>query len=121
MVLDNGLKVMLISDPCAIKSAASLEVQTGSIHDTKGCSGIATLLQMSLMKSSKKFTKEKAYAEFLLKNGGDSNSYTSLYNTNYHFEIYSSAFYDGLDRFSSFFVSPKFNKKSTQPEMDAIN
>jgi len=111
---------MLISDPNAIKSSASLEVQAGTTQDPKGFSGIAKLLQMSLMKSSKKYAKEKAYTEFLLKNGGDSNSYTSLFNTNYHFEVYNSAFYDGLDRFSSFFVKPSFNKKSTVPEIEAI-
>lgn len=52
---------MLISDPCAVKSAASLEIQAGSIQDPKGCAGIAKLLQMCLMKSSKRYSKEKAY------------------------------------------------------------
>jgi len=81
------MKVMLISDPHAVKSAASLEIQAGSLQDPKGYAGISKLLQMCFMKSSKKFTKEKAYTEFLLKNGGAFNSYTSIFNTNYHFEV----------------------------------
>lgn len=36
----------------------------------------------------------------MLNNGGMNNAYTSLTNTNYHFDVSNSAFEGGLDRFS---------------------
>jgi secreted Zn-dependent insulinase-like peptidase len=36
----------------------------------------------------------------MLNNGGMNNAYTSLTNTNYHFDCSNQAFQEGLDRFA---------------------
>ncbi len=41
MVLDNGLKVVLVSDPATDKAAASLDVNIGSGSDPEGREGLA--------------------------------------------------------------------------------
>jgi len=104
IVLPNNMKCFLISDPVSEKSAASLQVQVGCLQDPKDCSGVAKLLSSVLMNDS----KHQSYDEFLLRNGGKSNSYTSLDTTNFHFEVFNQGFDEGLHRFSEFFSKPKF-------------
>mmetsp|Transcript_24151 Transcript_24151/g.37095 ORF Transcript_24151/g.37095 Transcript_24151/m.37095 type:complete len:261 (-) Transcript_24151:1914-2696(-) len=54
-------------------------------------------------------------------NGGMNNAYTSLTNTNYHFDCSNEAFEEGLDRFAQFFICPSFSKSGTEREMKAVD
>ena len=54
-------------------------------------------------------------------NGGMNNAYTSLTNTNYHFDCSNEAFEEGLDRLSQFFICPTFSKASAEREVNAVN
>jgi len=47
-----------------------------------------------------KYPDENEYSEFIQNNGGYSNAWTSMTNTNYHFEIASDAFEEALDMFA---------------------
>lgn len=51
------MKAVLISDPLADKSAASVEVQVGSLMDPEEFKGTAKFLQQMLMRGSKKYPK----------------------------------------------------------------
>lgn len=53
-----------------------------------------------------KYPNENEYSEFLSKNSGMSNAYTSQEETNYFFEVANPALTDALDRFAQFFISP---------------
>lgn len=57
IVLPNHMKAVLISDPLADKSAASVEVQVGSLMDPEEYKGTAKFLQQMLMRGSKKYPK----------------------------------------------------------------
>lgn len=57
LVLPNNMKVILISDPLADKSAASVEVQVGSLMDPDDYKGTAKFLQHMLLRGSKKYPK----------------------------------------------------------------
>ena len=59
ITLSNNMKCMIISDPIADKSSASLEVQVGSLQDPENFPGTAKLLQKMIMKTSKKYSNEK--------------------------------------------------------------
>lgn len=48
LILENGLKVILISDPSFNSSAASLAVRVGSLADPKEHSGLAHFLEHML-------------------------------------------------------------------------
>lgn len=48
LVLDNGLKVILISDPQTDKSAAALSVQVGYLNDPENIPGLAHFLEHML-------------------------------------------------------------------------
>lgn len=54
-------------------------------------------------------------------NGGMNNAYTSLTNTNFHFDCSNDAFEEGLDRLSQFFISPNFSEASAEREVKAVD
>lgn len=83
ITLPNKLQVLLISDLDADKSAASLDVFVGSTLDPKPFFGTAHFLEHMLFMGSEKYPSENEYSEYIKDNGGYSNAYTSLTNTNY--------------------------------------
>lgn len=121
LVLDNDLRVVLLSDPDLNKSSASLVAGVGSYNDPEDRAGLAHFLEHMLFLGSEKFPDESEYGNFLKSNGGYSNAYTSGDHTNYHFEISHQAFEGALDRFAQFFVAPLFNAKFTAREMNAVD
>lgn len=74
-----------------------------------------------LVKGSKKYPKPAQFEEFLQRNGGSSNAFTTMTTTNYHFDIANQGFDEGLDRFSQFFISPVFAKEATSKEIKSIH
>ena len=70
---------------------------------------------------TEKYPEEKDYNDFLDKNGGHSNAYTSVESTNYYFSVNNDALYGALDRFSCFFTCPLFLKDSVEREIQAVD
>jgi secreted Zn-dependent insulinase-like peptidase len=94
------MKVMLISDPDAEMSAASLNVDIGAALDTAPYYGTAHFLEHMLFQGTEKYPEYDAYKRYLADNSGSSNAFTTMANTNYHFEVSNDAFEGALDRFS---------------------
>jgi secreted Zn-dependent insulinase-like peptidase len=57
----------------------------------------------------------------LADNGGSSNAYTSLVDTNYHFDVSNEAFEGAIDRFSQFFLNPLLDPAEVDKEMHAVD
>ena len=57
LLLDNGLKCLLVSDPTTDRSAASLDVHAGYMLDPDQFPGLAHFLEHMLFMGSKKVTK----------------------------------------------------------------
>lgn len=121
LVLDNGLRVILLSDPKLNKSAASLVVNAGALDDPPDRPGLAHFTEHMLFLGTEKYPSEGEYHEYLSSNGGFSNAYTASDFTNYHFEIPHAAFEGAIDRFSQFFIAPLFTPEFTDREINAIN
>ncbi|KAF8892443.1 Metalloenzyme, LuxS/M16 peptidase-like protein [Infundibulicybe gibba] len=119
--LDNGLEAMLVHDPNADKAAASLDVGVGHLYDPVDMPGLAHFCEHLLFMGTKQFPKENEYSEFLAKNNGGSNAYTSTSNTNYYFSVSTSALPGALERFSAFFHSPLFSPSCTSRELNAVD
>ena len=68
-----------------------------------------------------KFPEERAYKEFLSKNGGSSNAGTGMESTVYKFEINSMSFPHSLDLFSQFFKQPLFTEDAIAREVMAVD
>ena len=120
-ILKNGMKCLLISDPESNKSAASMVVNIGSLLDPKEYQGLAHFCEHMLFMGTKKYPSENEFYEFLNKNSGDSNAYTSEDITNYYYEISNEAFEESLDLFSQFFISSLFSENSVNKEINAVD
>ncbi|MEM7252785.1 MAG: insulinase family protein [Pseudomonadota bacterium] len=121
LVLDNGLRVLMVSDPRADKSAASLDVYIGSGADPTDRPGLAHFLEHMLFLGTEKYPKAGDYQSFITANGGRHNAYTSHEHTNYFFDIENSAFEGALDRFGQFFIAPLFSAEYVQREKHAVH
>ena len=121
LTLKNNLEIMLISDKDADKSAVSMNVGVGCFQDPDNIPGLAHFLEHMLFMGTHKYPDENDFADYLSKNGGISNAFTSPDTTNYHLEVNSDGFEGALDRFAHFFINPLFKKKSINKEMNAIH
>ena len=121
LTLPNGLSVLLISDPATDKAAASLDMHVGHYHDPADLPGLAHFLEHMLFLGTERYPNENGYSEFLAKNGGSSNAYTSTEDTNYHFNVAHAHLEAVLDRFSQFFVAPLFTPSATEREIKAVD
>jgi insulysin len=121
LVLDNGLRVLLVSDPKFNKSAAALVVTTGQIDDPFDMVGLAHFTEHMLFLGTEKYPEVASYGAFIKSNGGYNNAYTTTDHTNYQFEIRHEAFPEALDRFAQFFIAPLFNPDFTAREVNAVN
>ncbi len=110
MVLPNGLRVLLVSDPATDKAAAALDVGVGSGSDPADWQGLAHLLEHVLFLGSEKYPDAGEYRNFIGDHGGDNNAYTSFSHTNYYFEVSAEHLRPALDRFSRFFIDPSFDE-----------
>ena len=98
MTLENEMRILLINDPEGDKSAASLDVKVGCSLDPKPLYGTAHFLEHMLFQGTDKYPSENEYSAFMTNNGGSNNAYTSLTDTNYHFDCSNEAFEESLDR-----------------------
>ena len=121
MTLDNGLRVMLISDPEAEKSAAALDVYVGSGSDPEDRQGLAHFLEHMLFLGTDKYPDAGDYQRFIKENGGTHNAYTSFEHTNYYFEVQPDQFEPTLDRFARFFVHPLLDPQYIDREKNAVH
>ncbi|HQQ63964.1 MAG TPA: insulinase family protein [Pseudomonadales bacterium] len=121
LVLNNGMKVLLISDPRADKSAASLDVATGSVDDPRDRQGLAHFLEHMLFLGTDKYPKSGEYQEFISAHGGSHNAFTAHEHTNFFFDVDPDNFHEGLDRFAQFFIAPTFDVAYVDREKNAVN
>ncbi|GAA5854680.1 hypothetical protein JCM5353_000824 [Sporobolomyces roseus] len=121
VTLRNGLTAMLISDPKTDKAAASLSVQIGHLSDPDDLPGLAHFCEHMLFLGTEKFPDEAEYKTYLSRNSGSSNAYTSMEETNYHFDVSPAALPGALARHSQFFTSPLFEPSCTERELNAVD
>ncbi len=119
--LDNDLQVLAISDERFVKSSAALAVMAGSMQNPDEHLGLAHFLEHMLFLGTKEYPQVGEYEDFLNKNGGGHNAYTSIDHTNYFFDITHPNFEGALKRFSRFFVSPTFDDQYVEREKNAVH
>ncbi|WP_016856348.1 insulinase family protein [Halomonas smyrnensis] len=121
LTLDNGLTVLLVSDPEADKAAASLNVDVGSAQDPDDLAGLAHYLEHMLFLGTEAYPEADAYQSYLSRHGGQHNAYTASQDTNYFFSVDPEALDGTLDRFSHFFVDPLFNADRLASERQVVH
>ncbi|MCH9618389.1 MAG: Protease 3 [Chlamydiia bacterium] len=121
IVLYNGIKVFLVSDPKTAMSGASLAVNVGQWNDHKDYPGIAHFCEHMLFMGSEKYPDENAYLKYITDGGGTRNAYTANDQTVYTFSIENSSLDIALDMFSRFFIDPLFKAEGIEREIHAVD
>lgn len=121
LTLDNGLQVLLVSDPSTDKAAAALDVAVGSGDDPRDRQGLAHFLEHMLFLGTEKYPEADDYQSFISQSGGSHNAYTSNDHTNYFFDVEASHLESALDRFSQFFLTPLFSAEYVSRERHAVD
>ncbi|MFQ3229393.1 insulinase family protein [Reinekea sp.] len=121
LTLKNGLKVALVSDPGSDKAAAAMNVFVGSWENPTNLQGLAHFLEHMLFLGTEKYPEADGYQQFIERNGGRDNAYTSSENTLYHFDINAPALPEALDRFAQFFIAPLFDPIYSDRERNAVH
>ncbi len=121
LVLENGLKVMLVSDPDADQAAAALDVHVGSGSDPEGWNGLAHFLEHMLFLGNGKYPEAGEYQKFIQSRGGSNNAYTAYDHTNYFFSVNHDSLLPALDRFSRFFIDPTFEETYVERERAVVH
>ncbi|RUO37658.1 pitrilysin [Aliidiomarina shirensis] len=119
--LDNGLRIVLVSDSEAEKSGAALAVYAGSMQNPDEQLGLAHYLEHMLFLGTEKYPDPDEYGDFMSRNGGMHNAYTADDHTNYMLEVNNDALPEALDRFADFFKAPKFYPEYAEKEVNAVD
>ena len=119
--LNNGMEVLLISDPDTDQSAASVAVDVGSWDDPIEFPGMAHFCEHMLFMGTEKYPDENAFFSLLADYGGTTNAMTSSTKTVYMFSSQEEGFIGLLDRFAHFFIDPLFKPSNIAREMHAVD
>jgi insulysin len=111
----------LIQDKNAQKGYAALNVGVGCMADPQEFQGLAHFCEHMLFMGSAKYPGIDEFSDDVAKSGGYDNAYTSPWSTNFTFQCATKDFYQILDKFSQFFVSPLFSETALSKEMHAVN
>ena len=119
--LDNGLKVILVSDEDADKAAASMNVAVGSGDDPAEREGLSHFLEHMLFLGTEKYPDPGEYQQFIKSHGGQHNAFTAFQDTNYFFDVQAEFLEPALDRFAQQFSAPLFTAELVDRERNAVH
>lgn len=119
--LDNGLRVLLVSDPSAEKAGVALNVEVGSYNEPATREGLAHFLEHMLFLGTQKYPNPNEYSKFINEHGGMDNAWTGARNTQYYYAILPQYLPESLDRFAQFFIAPLFTPELVDRERHAVD
>ena len=119
IVLNNGIKVILISDKKINTSSCCVGVKAGCFDDE--FSGCAHFLEHLLFMGTEKYPDSRDFFSYIEKCGGSSNAYTSDYVTCYYLELETTYLQKGIEILSWFFRKPLLDMKYIKSEMEIID
>ncbi len=119
MILHNGIKMVLISDPDINKSVCCVGVGAGYLQDD--FEGTAHFLEHLLFMGSEQYPEQNEYTSYIQICGGSFNAFTADNITLYYFELDTSFFKKGVEMLSWFFRKPLLDMKHINSEREIIN
>ena len=120
LTLPNGLRVLLVEQPDAEKSAAAMAVNVGHFDDPKDREGLAHFLEHLVFLGSKNFPDSGEYQQFMAAKGGSHNAWTGTEHSCFYFDIEDKSFSQGLERFADMLSAPLFSEEAVLKERQAI-
>lgn len=119
--LNNGMEVLLVSDPKAVKSLSALVVPVGSLQDPDAHLGLAHYLEHMILMGSKRYPNPDSLSEFLKMHGGSHNASTAPYRTAFYLEVENDALAPAVDRLADAIAEPLLSPEYAQRERNAVN
>ncbi len=120
ITLNNHLRVLLIHDYDAHKSAAALAINVGHFDDPVQREGLAHYLEHMLFLGTEKYPNSGEFQAYISQHGGKNNAWTGTEHTCFFFDINAEQFDAAIDRFSQFFIAPLFNQEALDKERQAV-
>lgn len=120
LTLDNGLRVLLVEQPDAEKSAAAMAVNVGHFDDPEDREGLAHFLEHLVFLGSEHFPDAGSYQQFIAAHGGSHNAWTGTEHSCFYFDIEHRHFSAGLHRFADMLGAPLFSDEAVDKERQAI-
>lgn len=118
--LANGLRVLLVEQADADKSAAAMSVNVGHFDDPADREGLAHFLEHLVFLGSKNYPHAGEYAQFMAIHGGNHNAWTGTEHSCFYFDIDNHGLAEALLRFADMLGAPLFSEESVQKERQAI-
>lgn len=119
LTLNNGINIVLISDPNTKMSSCSIGVHAGYLEDK--FEGTAHFLEHLLFMGSSKFPEQNMYHSYIQNSGGIDNAFTGDNITCYFLELESEFMEKGVEMLSWFFREPLLDMKHINSEREIIN
>jgi insulysin len=120
LTLANGLRLLLVEQPDAEKSAAALAVNVGHFDDPSDREGLAHFLEHLVFLGSSNFPQAGSYQQFISTHGGSHNAWTGTEHSCFYFDIEHSQLEQALHRFADMFSAPLFSAEAVDKERHAI-
>jgi predicted Zn-dependent peptidase len=120
LVLNSGLRVILVPQKNTKTVTVSILVGAGSKYEQKEENGISHFLEHMFFKGTKKRPTQLEVAEFLDQVGGKKNAFTSEEFTGYWAQVSSKHFDMALDWVSDIFLNSKLEDKEINKERGVI-
>lgn len=121
LLLENGIKVLLVSDPTTVTSSACMCIEVGHMSDPSDLPGLAHLTEHVLFLGSEKYPNENEFRSFINESGGFTNAQTFADVTKFFFDVVPEKLSEALEKFSQMFIAPLFNENSIVREISAVN
>jgi len=121
MALSNGIQILLISDPNADQSAASVSVGAGSWCDPEEYPGMAHFCEHMLFMGTEKYPDSHEFSTQVANFQGLTNAFTAPNQTVYMFSSHEPGFLPLLDQFAHFFIDPSFDEANLSHELYAVD
>ncbi len=120
LVLENGLRVLLCSDPNLVSASAAVAVDAGYYDDPVSRPGLAHYVEHLLFLGSEKYPGDSDFTRTVTAHGGDFSAETKSDHTIFAFKAPTDAFESSLDRMAQFFIAPRFDLTAAERELTAI-
>ena len=100
LTLENGMKILLISNPNTAVSGAAVSIETGSLEESNDLPGMAHFLEHLLFMGSEKYPDEDEFWNKISMYQGSANAFTANSYTGYVFTIGNDRFKEMVDVFA---------------------
>lgn len=120
-LLDNGLRVQVLSRPGLAKAVISVRVAAGSHDEPREYPGLAHFLEHLLFLGSAGFTGEQRLMPFVQACGGQLNASTQARHTDYFCEVPADRLEEALARLLDMLARPLFEIEAQWREREVVH